>query len=179
MTETLEIPMTLWIGYARSGREFDVQAALAEIGVKAWVAKKIVAKRSGKRRYADAVTVPYLPNYVFIEATADQWHKLSCIKHLSPTTTAISSRDTGLDAFKARLDAAYEEDAARVAAGEAVSEFSDGDSLDVIGGPLSGVLVEFRRVVEADPFPMIEGEAEVMGRTATVKLDILDVKRAG
>lgn len=172
----------LVIGYAKSSKEFDVEADLTAMGIQAEVARKIEYKRQGKRRYADAITEPDLPNYVFIECTADQWHQLASVKHLAKTTIFVGPQEARrvrdyLDASRA----AYDRQREAQEAGERVSEFKAGDTLQIMSGPLAGCLARFRRIVETDhdPFPRIQAEGELMGRIVTVDVDPIHARKAG
>lgn len=172
--------MSMWIGYAKSGKEFDVMEAIQDLSIEAWVARKVEVIRSGKDRWPRAITSPLLPNYVFITCNEAQWHQLASVKHLAPTKMLIP-RVTGLltDFFN-RADAEYSDRTARIAAGERLEQFSEGEALEIISGPLAGQMATFRRIVESitDPFPKIRGEVSMMGQTVTADIDPLDVRRA-
>ena len=172
----------IWIGYAKAGHEFAVQADIQEIGASAWVARQINAKRVPTSRVAVAVVAPYLSNYVFIECTDSQWHQIRDIKHLSASLSPISPKAAAryLDPFKARIDSDFTARHDAIAAGEKVMEYSDGDVLEIIGGSLSGQLATFRALAETDHdlFPRIRADVELFGRVTSIDLDPINARRA-
>jgi transcription antitermination factor NusG len=174
--------MTIWAGYAKAGREFAVQADIEALGMSAWVARQINAKRVPTSRVAVAVIAPYLPNYVFIECSDDQWHRLREVKHLASTLAPIAPRVAReyLDPFRAQIDAAFAERQEAISAGAAVAEYNPGDLLQIMAGPLAGHLATFRKLAETDHdlFPRIRADVELFGRTTTIDIDPINARRA-
>jgi len=168
-----------WIGYAKAGREFEVVSAIEALGINAWCARKIEAVRVGKKRYPEAQITPYLPNYLFIEATADQWHQVTNIKHLASTLTPVPINGGGLSRFMRERDAAFDERKAMIDAGERLKEYEIGDPFEILSGPLAGHVAKFRQIMETthDPFPRLQGEVMVMGRGVRVEVDPIDARR--
>lgn len=173
--------MTIWIGYARAGREFEVQDEIAARGMTSLCARKIVAKRSGKRRRPDIHVEPFLANYIFIEADTEQWFELSQIKYLASTKTVVPSIEIPrVLRFIDGCTSEYTRQKARAEAGERIDEFSEGDMLEVLSGPLRGQMARFRRIVEseASQFPLVQADIEAMGQTVRASFDPLDIKAA-
>ena len=174
--------MTIWTGYAKAGHEFQVQADIEALGMTAWVARQINAKRVPTSRVAVAVVAPYLPNYVFIECTDDQWHTLREVKHLAATLSPIAPRVAReyLDPFRAKIDAAFAERQEAIAAGERVAEYEPGDLLQIMAGPLAGQLATFRKLAETshDLWPRIKADVELFGRVTSVDIDPINARRA-
>jgi len=172
----------IWIAYSRSGKEFDVQAEIAELGITSWVARKIEAKRVPTKRLPVAVIAPYLANYIFITATDDDWHRLQGIKHLAHTMTPVSPKAARayLDPFKARIDTDFDARQAAINAGERVSEYAPGDLLRIMAGPLAGQIATFRKLVETDHdiFPRIRAEVALFGRITEIDLDPINARPA-
>lgn len=170
----------MWIGYARSGHEFDVQNEINTIGATSWVARKIEAIRSGKKRWPEAKTVALLPNYQFIECSDDQWHELPKIKFLASSFFPIYRVPPSLRLYMETVDAEYDRQSARVDAGERLSEYSEGDLFEILDGPLRGNLATYRAIVEnaRDQFPRLKGEVQMMGRVVPVEVDPLHARKA-
>ena len=90
MTEALT-----YLAYATTGKETEVENELQARGFKVWCGRKVEFVRKGKRRRAEAVESPKLPNYLFITMTADEWHRLHSrpLKHLAKTTYVLRRDD--------------------------------------------------------------------------------------
>lgn len=173
--------MTLWIGYAKAGKELEVVQSLADLGITAHCAKVVEVKRVGKRRKPDVFITPLLPNYVFIEASAAQYLEAVAVKHLAGTMAAIPTGDArSVMAFVQRAENELSTRLAKIAAGERLDQFVVGDLLDVLDGPLKGLVATFRGIVEGDrgAFPSVSADVEMMGQTVPTKFDVLDVRAA-
>lgn len=173
--------MTLWIGYAKAGKEFEVQQSLADLGITAHCARVVEVKRVGKRRKPEAFVTPLLPNYVFIDCTADQYLEAVAVKHLAGTMAAIPTGDAkAVMGFVQRADKELNTRMAKIEAGERLEQFKVGDLLDVLDGPLSGFTATFRGIVEGDrgAFPSILTDMQMMGQTVRASFDVLDVRAA-
>lgn len=171
----------MWLAYARSGKEIEVQEALMALGITAHCAKKVETKRVGKRRRPDVFIDPLLPNYLFIECGDDQYLEAVGVKHIMPTMTMIPRADVAsVMRFLEAADTIMQKRLAQIEAGERLNEFTAGDVLDILDGPLSGLTATFKRIVERDRgvFPSIVADIEVMGRVVETRLDVLDVKKA-
>ena len=172
-----------YVGYARGRKEMEVEDSLRDLGITAWCGKLMVWSRSGKKRRAEPRVIPKLPNYIFFDATPEQFFEAKGVKHLAPTFTALADRDMrGFERFRARVDAEFAE-AQRIAANAnkaEISEYRRGQKLVDVSGRFGDTLMTFRRIVESahELHPLIEAEMDFMGRAVTVRLDPLDV-RAG
>jgi len=171
-----------WIGYARTGKEQQVEADICDMGITALVPVKVEALRRGKRRYAEAVITPALPNYILISATPHQWHKLRTVKHLARTMLAVSAADgASLARWASATAADYAARMAMIEAGQRLEEYNPGDMIRITAGPFTDQLARFRRLVEAGPgseWAQVEAEVEAFGRVARVLVDPLRAKRA-
>ena len=171
----------IWIGYAKAGHEFTVRDDIEATGASAWVARQINAKRVPTSRVAVAVVAPYLSNYVFINCTDDQWHLLRGVKHLAASLSPISPKAAAryLDPFKAKVDADFTARQGAIAAGERVMEYSDGDVLEIMAGPLAGQLATFRALAETDHdmFPRIRADVRIFGGVTSIDLDPIHARR--
>lgn len=171
--------MTLWAAYVRTGKEFDAQEECETLGITCHVPRRVDMIRQGKRRRPDPVVKPFLPNYVFIEATPAQWHDLKDTK-LIRTTMGIGEGNARLvHRFIAKVEADYAERMAQINAGERVSEYAENDLLEILEGGFREKLLRFSRVAEgANGFPIVLAKAELFGREVEVPLDPLIVKKA-
>ena len=171
-----------WLGYAKAGKEFEVQAALSEMGIRCEVPRKVEAKRVPTKRTPVAVTTPYMGNYVFINCDHEDWHRAHGTKHLASTMQPISDKFaarhllTFIDAIE--LDYSTRMDA--INAGERVSEYQPGERIEILAGPLKGQFATFTRIIErADElFPRIEAEGHLFGRAVKVDVDPIHARKA-
>lgn len=174
--------MTTYLAYATSNKEFEVQQALEERGFTVWCGRKVDFLRRGKKRRAEAVISPKLPNYLFLTLTDDEWHEMRSkpVKYLAPTMYLLKQHDEEqLNHFKALVDYDHAEGmkiAERNDKAEMV-QFTKGQDLVDLRGRFGEQALKFRRIVErANDYPLVEVETEMMGRVVTVRLDPLDVK---
>ena len=134
--------------------------------------------RQGKRRRPDPVVKPFLPNYIWIEATPAQWHALKDTT-LIRTTMGIGEGNARLvHRFIAKVEADYAERMAQIEAGQRVDEYSEGDCLQIIAGPFMGMLARFKAVAEGADHPIVVAELDILGQATKARLDPLVVKRA-
>lgn len=170
--------MTLYAAYVRTGKEFDAQEECDTLGIVCHVPRRVDMIRQGKRRRPDPVVRPFLPNYVFIEATPEQWHALKDTKHIR-TTLGIGEGSARLvHRFIASVEADYAQRMAQIEAGQRVDEYNEGDALEIIAGPLAGQLARFKRIAEgAGIFPEVVAELDLMGQAVTVRLDPLAARK--
>ncbi|MEN9932977.1 MAG: hypothetical protein RIS17_1550 [Pseudomonadota bacterium] len=191
--------MTQWIAYVPTGQEFALVEDCWVLGVEAIAPRKVEAVRTGNRRYPEPRVTPYLGNYVFITASADEWHWLKNIRYLRSIMGVPPGEERKVRSFCEMVEAQYavrmaeiEQAAAvmlnRVASKEARREalrvmqsYTPGDLLEVICGPFAGTVMAFGRMVErgAVMAPEIEATMTLFGRESTVRLDPLSIKKAG
>lgn len=178
--------MGFWIGYARSGREFDVEEAVKALGIEVHVPKLRVAVRSGNNRDAVAEDRLVLPNYTFINCTDEQWYQLDGVKYLAKRKMMVPpAEEPRVRHFLGIWALEYAEQSARIeadiTAGKRLSEYKKGDILEILGGVLEGQLATFREVVEDDegiPRLRVVTDLELLGRPVTADLDVFDVRKA-
>ena len=168
--------MTLWAAYVR--REFDAAEECEALGITCYLPRKVEMIRQGRRRRPDAVIRPYLPGYLFIQATAEEWHMLKATKHIRTLMGIGPNEARRVMAFIDRCEAEYTARMAAIEAGERVSEYAEGDTLEITLGPLAGTLARFKRIAEGAMFPEVVAEAELMGQVVTIKLDPLAARKA-
>ena len=171
----------MWLATAAAGKELEVVRALADIGVTAHCAKAVELKRVGKRRRPDVFIVPLLPNYLFIECDDSQYQEAIRVKHIWPTMTLIPRSDiASVLSFLSLAQSQMDKSLAQIEAGERVIEFSAGDLLQVLDGPLSGLTATFKRILDGDrgAFPSVVADVEMMGQTVRASFDVLDVRAA-
>jgi len=173
-----------WLGYATAGKEQETADELNADGFTAWVPLQIQFVRTGKKRFAEPVISPYLPNYIFLELSPDDFYDIrgKPRKHLAPTMMQLSaSAQRDVQRFRREVEAKFSEQqkaADNLLAGLA-SEFEPGEEVMPRLGQFEGVAMRFRRMVQKahDLFPRVEVEADLMGRTVVMQLDPLDVER--
>ena len=174
--------MTLWIAYAKTGREFDVQEACEALEITAIVPRRVDLIRQGKRRRPDAVVTPYLPNYVFIRASDDERHWLKDVREICDFMGVLPQEERAVQAFIDRVESDFANRMAQIEAGERVSEYAPGDLFTIMAGPFAGRTAMFKRMVEAasTPFPKIEAvlDLELMGRPVVATIDPINARRA-
>jgi transcription antitermination factor NusG len=170
-----------YVGYARSGREFEAESEVQALGYDAYVARRMDFKRVGNNRKVVSVVTPYLPNYVFMDLDGDGFHQVRAIKHIAPTLWVIPAgglRD--FMEFRKTVDREFDEQQSRKDSGERLEQFAIGQSLLVTDGPLADQLVTFRKTIEAshELHPKIEASADMMGQSIKVVVDPLHVRAA-
>ena len=173
--------MNYWIGYAKSGREVEVEADLLAMGIHAEVARKVEAIRRGKRRFPDAVVSAMFPNVIAITGTDQDWHRMQSVRYLARTTIQMCKRTYETD-LRPCFDKVASDTAKRLAgieAGQRVEEYQTGDEIKIMSGNLAGQIAIFRRIVECphEPFPIIEADWEGFGRTSKIRLDPINARR--
>lgn len=174
--------MSLYLAHAKAGKEFEVAEVLRAIANDAWVPRKAVFVRRGKKRRPELEVQPYLPNAIFVDLEDDQFHLIGTVKYLARTTHVIGPRDArDIERFRARVDAEMKE-AERIQGNkEAIQLFKAGQAIEAINGPFKDTALRFLRMVErADMLhPQVEATAEMFGQTVRVALDPLDVRETG
>lgn len=174
--------MTWWLGYAKAGKEFEVEQAAKEMGIFAWVPRKLEVKRVGKKRTPEIVERPFLPNIVFLEMDSHQWHQMQGAKHLKQTFYTLNRKDV-LDMlnFRSQIEAAQEAERRALQNKGALCEYEPGQELRVLNGPFVDFVARFKRLVENayDLHPKYQVEVSVFGRPTMLTIDPLDVTAEG
>lgn len=169
------------LGYARTGREFEVMADLADLGVEFWRGERIEFERRGKQRTPDAYTYPALPNYIWIRPTHHQMHLMVSIRHMAPTVKFLSRGAVRhFEAFRARAEKMAGEARRIVGNRAAITQYQAGERLEIRDGAFAGELATFARLVEHSwlMHPMFEVERELFGRMVRFEVDPLSVRKA-
>ena len=166
-----------YLGYAKSGHEFEVQDDLDEMGIHSWVGRVIEWKRTGKKRYPEPHEIPALPNYVFMSLTPEDFHRAVTVRFLASTLVTLGPMDRrGLVRFQSAVQEEYErQDRVRRNREVPKTEFDPGQQLEIIGGPLANKIATFRRVVERAGQMHPKLETEIHG--IRTHLDPLDVRK--
>jgi transcription antitermination factor NusG len=184
--------MTLWVAYVPRGQEFALVEDCGILGIEASAPRKVEAIRVGNRRWPEARVTPYLPNYVFVAASAEEWHWPKDIRYVRDIMGVIPQYVPKVERF---IEAVESDFASRLAeieraasvikdreatkeqrreALKAMAHFKTGDLLSVIMGPFAGKIFAFGRMVETGASLEIEAQGD-MGR---IKLDPLSVRKA-
>ncbi len=187
--------MTLWAVYTPRNMEFALVEDCEALGIEAIAPRKVEAVRSGNNRWPEPRVTPYLPNYVFVRASAEEWHWLKEIRYVRDLMGVVPQDERKVQSFidaveadftsrMAEIDRAVavlrDKEATKEARREAVAlmqHYQPGDMLEVITGPFAGQLVAFGAMVERGAAMMPEIEAAMAG--LKVRFDPLVVRRAG
>lgn len=172
--------MTLWIAYTGSGKELAAQEEAEALGLWAAVPRKVDMLRKGYNRRAEPVISAYLPNYAFIEMTAEEWHWLQGSKTVRTLMGVGTTETRAVLRFIELVEADFATRMAQIEAGQRVDEYVPGEEIKVLEGAFAETLLRFKRVAEgADGFPAIIASTVLFGREAEVRLDPLVVRKAG
>jgi len=190
--------MTTWVAYVPAGMEFALVEDCEVLGVVAIAPRKVEAVRTGNKRWPEPRVTPYLPNSVFVEASAEEWHWLKDIRYVRDIMGVVPQDARKVRAFIETIEAQYTARMAEIdrataimknreatkeqrrEALKAIQHYQPGDLLEVITGPFAGQLVRFGAMVEraASKTPEIEVALDGL-QWGTMRLDPLAVKRAG
>lgn len=188
--------MTQWIAYVSAGQEFALVEDCEVLGITAQAPRKVEAVRTGNKRYPEPRVTPYLGNYVFVEANADEWHWLNGIKYLRSMMAVPQAEVRRIQSFCDMVEAQYAIRVAEIAQAAAVMRdreaskdarrealkvmqaYSPGDLLEVICGPFAGQIVAFGAMVERAASNLPEIEVSMGGlEWGTMRMDPLHLKR--
>lgn len=190
--------MSMWVAYVPAGMEFALVEDCEVLGVEAIAPRNVEAVRTGNRRWPEPRVTPYLPNYVFVEASAEEWHWLKDIRYVRDIMGVVPQDARKVRAFIETIEAQYTARMAEIdrataimknreatkeqrrEALKAIQHYQPGDLLEVITGPFAGQLVRFGAMVEraASKTPEIEVALDGL-QWGTMRVDPLAVKRAG
>lgn len=171
-----------WLGYARTGKEFEVMDKLEALGVEHWRGQRIAFERKGKNRTAEPYTYPALPNYVWFSVPNDRFHLVSAIPHLCSTFIALSPANCAtLGRFREAADERLAEAQKAVGNRTAIAAYNQGDELEIRDGAFKGFIARFERMVRLahEQWPLVEATVTIFGRETTAHFDPLSVARAG
>jgi len=171
---------TTYLGYARGGHEFAVADDLRDLGIPTWCGRVIEWKRTGHKRHPEPHERPALPNYLFMDLRPSQFYTAQRVKHLANTMhplTPFAERD--YRRFQRSVDSHYAAALRDVEnATEPRPEFTQGQVIKAITGPLAETMATFERIVKAGDRWQYEATTELMGRTVRVRFDPADVRKA-
>ena len=190
--------MTQWIAYVSAGQEFALVEDCGALGISAISPRKVEAVRTGNKRWPEARVTPYLPNYVFVTATAEEWHWMRDIKYVRDIMGVPPQEARKVQSFcdlvegnfaakSAEIDRAAAVMKNRMASKEArqeairvMQQYSPGDLLEVILGPFAGQVVAFGAMVERAASKLPEIEVQMAGMEwGTMRLDPMAVRKVG
>ncbi len=191
--------MTQWIAYVSAGQEFALVEDCEVLGISAIAPRKVEAVRTGNKRYPEPRVTPYLGNYVFITATAEEYYWVRDIKYVRdfmgvppawvPKIADFCDvierdfivRSAEIDRAQAVMRDAEASKAQRRAAMLLMQHYQPNDLLEVIVGPFAGAIMSFGKMVEraGSMTPEIEANMTLFGRVSTVRLDPLHIKKVG
>lgn len=172
-----------WIFYARARHEFEVADQIAPLAMQAVVPRKVETHFLRSQGYIPKPS-PILTNYVMVQCTPEQWHAIQAanIKHLSPTAQMVADR-VAMAQLVPFIGAAAEEYAdrmARIEAGEKVSRYKNGDTVELMAGRLAGMTATFRRMVEASwPPEVIVSVGQIGGKDMALTVEAQHIRTAG
>lgn len=172
--------MAWWIGYAKAGQEFAVRDDAQALGLDVRVGRVLESRRVGNARRETAYDRPHAPNYFFALVTDDQWHQLHRLKHVGTLRLIPKGEERSVLAYLDALEADYAERSARVAMGERLSSYQDGDLVRITHGALAGSLAKFRALVDAARDIDVRVAVEVgniAGVPITMKMDPHHISR--
>lgn len=190
--------MTTWVAYVPAGMEFALVEDCEVLGVVAIAPRKVEAVRTGNKRWPEPRVTPYLPNYVFVRASAEEYYWMRDIKYVRDIMGVPSAWVPKIAEFCDAIERDFTARAAEIDRAQAVmrdreaskeqrrealkaiQHYQPGDLLEVITGPFAGQLVRFGAMVEraASKTPEIEVALDGL-QWGTMRLDPLAVKRAG
>lgn len=188
----------MWAAYVTHGMEFALVEDCTVLGVKAVAPRKVEAIRTGNRRWPEARVTPYLPNYVFVSATPEEWHWLREIRYVRDIMGVLPQLEPRVREFVGAVEAEFsarmdEIDRAitimknreasrgqRIEAMKSIQYYQQSDLLEVMTGPFAGMLAQFSRIAErgARGIPEIEATVMIFGRETNVSFDPLEVRKA-
>lgn len=99
--------MTTWVAYVPAGMEFALVEDCEVLGVVAIAPRKVEAVRTGNKRWPEPRVTPYLPNYVVVEASAEEWHWLKDIRYVRDIMGVVPQDARKVRAFIETIDAQY------------------------------------------------------------------------
>lgn len=174
--------VTYLLAYTAAGHEFETAEAINAMGALAVVPRKVEAIRLPKRRYAEAVISPVLPNYLFLAMSPEQWHQAQADRIIFATVKWIGPNEwRRVQAYAERVEQDYMLRMEQIEARERVSEYDPGQALQLLGGAFRDSLAVFRRIVEGGKFPMVEYEVKgvrLLGKPIIGEIDPVLVRKA-
>lgn len=171
--------MTLYMCRVAPRHEFEVQEAAIAEGIECMVARQVELKRIGKDAVPRIVERPYWPTYAFCELDEAQFYQWRDLRYVTQPTVPVGP----LWARKVReaLDAAEalrKRTLAELEAEERLTEFEEGDLVQIDEGPFAGLFGRFRNAVKYTQGPKLQIEVEAFGRAVKGEFQPIHVRRA-
>lgn len=170
-----------WLIYARTHREFDVEAELSAMGIDVWCGRVLEGKPDPKRAGRKRVTIwserPAIPNYIFASMEPGQYHDAKAIRDVVGFVSVVEAPAMrGVQQFMRVVDAAYSAAQRAKERGDmAPPVFRPQQVLEAVSGPLSGLMLRYRGIVEdADGY-----HVEVDTPLGKGRVSAADVRAAG
>lgn len=175
--------MIWYLLWAKAKMEFEVAKEIEAItGQEVLCPRKLLRKRVGRtKRDVVFFDAPYLSNFLFARISDDSYIDVMRIKGLAKTNHIVNRRDMiGVQSFADRIEAEYQFDEREKHNLEAISEYHEGQKLEVLGDRFGEIELTFKGMVDRnhDPFPKVQMVGEMMGREVTVEADPLEVRAA-
>ena len=171
-----------WLATTKPQHQFAVEASLVSGGIDAYVFRKVEIKRRGKSRTWQAEINPLWQNYIFINATPQQFHQAQTVRHLHRTLEPIvPAQGKKLAVLRRRnqddVDSAFK--AADMGNGP-LSCYNSDQLLEILDGPFKGSQIKFREMRDSltSMFPKIVGALDLMGQQTIIEIDPLSVRAA-
>jgi transcription antitermination factor NusG len=145
---------SLYLCYTTSKQEIAVRDELRLLGCEVTCPLVLEGtpdpKRAGRKRATIWTEKPALMNYIWARMTPDQFRESRKIIHLHPKMDEVSwAAERDLRRFQDMTDRAYQKALrAKERGEEAPPAFDAGQAIQTIGGPLAGLVGQFRRIVE-------------------------------
>ena len=91
--------MSMWVAYVPAGMEFALVEDCEVLDVQACAPRKVEAVRTGNRRWPEKRVLPYLPNYVFVQASAEEYYWMRDIKYVRDIMGVVPKDAAKVQAF--------------------------------------------------------------------------------
>lgn len=134
---------------ATVGHEFAVAAALAEVGIEAWVARQVFPVKPPGEKVFHASQRPLWPGYVFAVMDAAAFFEARHVRHLHKTKLQMNRSEVqAFSQIRDTVDAEAERARREIKAGTIKSNWTEGQQLEVIDGPFKDRLASFALIIE-------------------------------
>ena len=173
------------------GKEFDTEAELQALGLHPWLPRRLASKYVKERRAFSWYDRPYVGKLIFCVIPAIYWPDVRKLKHVIGKPEKLSRLDMdghmaggvyrpGLKDFEKAVAAEYADAERQRANAEYQCQYTPGQALTLLRGPLEGLSGAFREVVKRahDDYPRLKVAVDFMGRPTLVEVDPDHIKAA-
>jgi transcription antitermination factor NusG len=173
---------SLYLCYTTSKQEIAVRDELRLLGCEVTcplvLEGKLDHRRAGRKRPTIWTEKPALMNYLWARMTPHQFHESRKIKNLHRKMDEVSwAAELGLRRFEDMADKAYREALRAKRRGEEPPPAFDPDeALEIIGGPLAGLMAKFQRIIEDADGYHVEVDTDLTKKT---RVSPAHVRKAG